>query len=325
MDTIKAIGNVDQEGMSTLNTQATALSLKQLSYLLAIAETLNFTRAAELCFVTQSTLSGGIAELERTLGVQLVERDRQRVALTPVGVEVAQRAQGILSASRDLVARAQLAADPASGEFRLGVIPTIAPFLLGAILSKSKTSFPQLVLRVRESQTAALLQELEHGQLDAALIALPIDLGKLRAFPLFEEQLQLVAHRNDPLCKTAGIPLREVDTRRLLLLEKGHCLRDHTVSACSAKQRDASNTDGNLIEASSLGTMVQLVNSGLGCALLPNMAIQAGLLNNTELQQIELAAPLPSRQIALITRNSHPKLHFIETALSPLLRACQPV
>lgn len=321
---MKASGNVDNQGMSTLNTQASALSLKQLSYLLAVAETLNFTRAAELCFVTQSTLSGGIAELERTLGVQLVERDRQRVALTPVGIEVAQRAQSILSASRDLMVRAQMAADPASGEFRLGVIPTIAPFLLGSILSKTNADLPQLALRVRESQTAALLQELEQGDLDAALIALPIDLGKLKAFPLFEEPLRLVAHRNDPLCKTAGVRLPDVDTRRLLLLEKGHCLRDHTVSACSAKQRDGSSHDDNLIEASSLSTMVQLVNSGLGCALLPDMAIQAGLLNNTEVKQIALAAPAPSRQIALITRNSHPKLHFIETTLCPLLMACQP-
>lgn len=321
---MKAIGNVDQEGMNTLNTQASALSLKQLSYLLAVAETLNFTRAAERCFVTQSTLSGGIAELERTLGVQLVERDRQRVALTPVGVEVVARGQSILAASRDLVARAQMAADPASGEFRLGIIPTIAPFLLGAILSRTKTGFPDLVLRLRENQTAALLQELELGELDAALVALPIDLGKLKAFPLFEEPLRLVAHRNDALCKTAGVRLREVDTRRLLLLEKGHCLRDHTVSACSAKQREANNNDSNPVEASSLATMVQLVNSGLGCALFPDMAIQAGLLHKTEVKQIELAAPLPSREIALVTRSSHPKLGFIETALCPLLKACQP-
>ncbi|WP_341236970.1 hydrogen peroxide-inducible genes activator [uncultured Limnobacter sp.] len=306
--------------MNTLNTQATALSLKQLGYLLAVAETLNFTRAAELCFVTQSTLSGGIAELERTLGVQLVERDRQRVALTPVGVEVAQRAQSILSASRDLVTRAQMAADPASGEFRLGVIPTIAPFILGDLLGCVKNQLPDLVLRVRESQTAALLQELEQGALDAAIIALPVELGKLQAFTLFEEKLRLVAHKNDPMCKGGPVALREVDTRRMLLLEKGHCLRDHTVSACSTRQRNTESDENSLVEASSLNTMVQLVNSGLGCALLPDMAIKAGLLNNTEVQIVELRSPVPSRQIALVTRRSHPKLNFIDRVLCPIFK-----
>lgn len=308
--------------MNTLSTQACALSLKQLRYLLAVAETLNFTRAAELCFVTQSTLSGGIAELERTLGVQLVERDRQRVALTAVGAEVVQRSKGILSASQDLIRVAQQAADPASGEFRLGIIPTIAPFMLGSILGQAKTQFPAMVLRVRESQTAALLQELEQGALDAALIALPVDLGKLKAFPLFEEKLRLIAHQSDSLCKSAPVKLREVDTRRLLLLEKGHCLRDHTVSACS-KHRDLGREDDGLVEASSLVTMVQLVNSGLGCALLPDMAIQSGLLDNTGVRPVALQPPEPTRQIALATRSSHPRLGFIDTVFCRMLKACQ--
>lgn len=300
--------------------QASALSLKQLSYLLAVAETLNFTRAAELCFVTQSTLSGGIAELERTLGVQLVERDRQRVAITPVGAEVVQRAKGIVSASQDLVARAQMASDPASGEFRLGIIPTIAPYMLGKVLTQAKTQFPNLLLSVRESQTRMLLDEVEHGELDAALIALPVDLGRLISFSLFEENLRLVAHHKDPVCTGKPRKLADIDARRMLLLEKGHCLRDHTVSACSANGGKAGQGEAGLVEATNLNTMVQLVNSGIGCALLPDMAIDSGILSGTEVELVPLLAPLPSREIALVTRASHPKRDLIENELCTLIQ-----
>lgn len=310
--------------MNTPHPQAPALSLKQLAYLLAVSETLNFTRAAELCFVTQSTLSGGIAELERTLGVQLVERDRQRVAFTTVGLEVVRRAQGILSAAGDLIAKAQMAANPASGEFRLGVIPTIAPYMLGKILTQARSCFPELVLSVRESQTRVLLEEVDNGELDAALIALPVDLGKLQTFTLFEEKLRLVAHQNDPLCKSGKRQLADIDARRLLLLEKGHCLRDHSVSACSANSGKPGQGDAGLVEATNLSTMVQLVNSGIGCALLPDMAIDAGILNGTEVKQVALAPPLPGRSIALVTRSSHPKLAFIEAELCPLLKRSKP-
>ena len=304
-------------------SQASALSLKQLSYLLAVSETLNFTRAAELCFVTQSTLSGGIAELERALGVQLVERDRQRVAITPVGAEVARRARGILSASQDLIARAQMAADPASGEFRLGIIPTIAPYVLGKILTQSKAKFPNLLLSVRESQTRMLLDEVEHGELDAALIALPVALGKLLALPLFEEKLRLVAHRNDPLGKGKPRKLADIDTRHLLLLEKGHCLRDHTVSACSANSGKQGQGDAGQVEATNLNTMVQLVNAGIGCALLPDMAIESGILKGTSVELVPMLPPLPSREIALVTRASHPRLAFIEEGLCSLIRPAE--
>lgn len=301
-------------------SQTSALSLKQLRYLLAVSETLNFTRAAELCCVTQSTLSGGIAELERTLGVQLVERDRQRVAITAVGIEIVRRAQGILSASEDLIARATVAADPATGGFRLGIIPTIAPYALGKILTQAKIQFPNLLLSVRESQTRVLLDELEQGELDAALIALPVTLGKLVTFSLFEENLRLVAHSSDSLCKSVPRKLTDVDARHMLLLEKGHCLRDHTVSACNASVGKPGPGEFSLVEATNLSTMVQLVNSGIGCALLPDMAIDAGILNKTDVEVVPLLAPLPSREVALVSRTSHPKLAWIENGLCTLIR-----
>lgn len=301
-----------------------SISLKQLSYLLAIADTLNFTRAAEQCFVTQSTLSGGLSELERVLGVQLVERDRQRVALTPLGANLVRRAQGILSATADLVMLAQSATDPASGELRLGIIPTVAPFLLGNALNACKQHFPHLRVSVRESQTAVLLAEVDSGELDAAVLALPIETGKLHEHVLFEEQLCLVAHNTDPLCKAKQHALAKIDAKRLLLLEKGHCLRDHTVAACSLARNPSQTDEGGVVQATNLSTMVQLVNAGIGCALLPRMAIEAGILNGTQVQEVPLSAPVPSRAIALVTRTSHPSFDFIHETLSTVLKGCKP-
>lgn len=309
-----------QPSMNSRFTQAAGLSLKQLSYLLAVKETLNFTRAGELCFVTQSTLSGGLAELERQLGVKLVERDRQRVALTPIGEEVARRARELLAASQDLLNIASQASDPACGEFTLGVIPTIAPFLLSRILTTLQTAFPRLQVNVRESQTHVLLAEVDRGELDAALLALPIDTGKLHAAVLFEETLQLVAPADDELARHARFSLENLQSGQLLLLEKGHCLRDHTLAACSARP---SSDEQHTIEATNLSTMVQLVNAGLGCALLPDMAVQAGILHGTHTTVVPLEAPLPTRTIALITRASHPKLDFMTTALADVLVACR--
>lgn len=311
--------------MGSRYTHAPALSLKQLSYLLAVADTLNFTRAAELCFVTQSTLSGGIAELERTLGVRLVERDRQYVALTPIGLETARRAQDILSAGNDLVAKAGQAIDPALGHFTLGMIPTIAPFLLGTILGQVRTQFPDLRLNVRESQTRALLDEVENGELDAALIALPFELGKLQVFKLFDEKLHWVAHQKDALFNRKKRHLTEIDASKLLMLEKGHCLRDHTLSACNTNRRNNALGDHGLVEVTNLSTIVQLVNSGLGSAMLPAMAIQAGILKGTDVKELSLGSPYPVRSIALVTRGSHPNLDFIAHQICPLLKRSKPV
>ncbi|MCQ8895753.1 hydrogen peroxide-inducible genes activator [Limnobacter humi] len=306
--------------MNNRFTQAASLSLKQLSYLLAVAETLNFTRAAELCFVTQSTLSGGLAELERQLDVTLVERDRQRVALTPIGLEVARRARELLAAGQDLLNIASQASDPARGELTLGVIPTIAPFLLSRILETLRTRFPLLQVNIRESQTHVLLAELDRGELDAAVLALPIDTGKLHAEVLYDEPLQLVAHADDQMALHATFSLENLDSGKLLLLEKGHCLRDHTLAACTTR---TNSDDNHAIEATNLSTMVQLVNAGLGCALLPEMAVQAGILTGTSTTVVPLQAPLPTRTIALLTRASHPKFDFMIQQLAVELKRCR--
>jgi LysR family transcriptional regulator, hydrogen peroxide-inducible genes activator len=275
-------------------------SLRQLRYLLALAEHLNFTRAAEASFVSQSTLSTGLKELETTLGVQLVERDKQTVALTVVGEAVVARARQVLAAAEDLSDFASDAARPMQGQLRLGVIPTIAPFVLPTVMPSLREKFPQLQLALREDLTAHLLDRLRNRQLDFALIALPYDTDDLRVLPLYKDRFWLVGREGDPAVTGKAIRLSGEWTERLLLLEEGHCLRDHALQACSATE--VASVDG--IEATSLLTLVQMVASGMGVALLPEMAVQSGLLNNLALKSRPLAAPAPERVIALVTRST---------------------
>ena len=273
-------------------------SLRQLRYLLSLAEHLNFTRAAEASFVSQSTLSTGLKELESTLGVQLVERDRQSVALTAVGQAVVARARQVLAAAEDLSDFASDASRPMSGQLRLGVIPTIAPFVLPTVMPALREKFPALQLALREDLTAHLLERLRNRQLDFVLIALPFDTGDLRVLPLYKDRFCLVGREKDPAIAGRAIQLSTEWTERLLLLEEGHCLRDHALQACSATE--LASVDG--IEATSLLTLVQMVASGLGVALLPEMAVQSGLLDNLSLKSRPLAPPAPERVIALVTR-----------------------
>lgn len=275
-------------------------SLRQLRYFVAVAQELNFTRAAEVCFVGQSTLSAGLKELEDVLGVRLVERDRQNVAITPIGLEILERAKNILASSQDLVEYASASGQSMVGTIRLGVIPTIAPFLLPSVLPDIRENYPDLKIALREDLTANLLARLADHQLDFALIALPYDTVGLLVKELFIDEFWLVAVENDPALKGKEIHLPTKMAERLLLLEEGHCLRDHTMQAC--KRSDIRNAEG--MEATSLLTLLQMVESGMGIALLPEMAIKGGLLNGTSLVARPLAPPAPRRVIALVARSS---------------------
>jgi LysR family hydrogen peroxide-inducible transcriptional activator len=294
-------------------------SLRQLRYLLALAEHLNFTRAAEASFVSQSTLSTGLKELESTLGVQLVERDKQTVALTAVGAEVVARARQVLAAADDLSDFASDASRPMHGQLRLGVIPTIAPFVLPSVMPALREQFPQLQLALREDLTAHLLERLRNRQLDFALIALPYDTDDLRVKPLYKDRFWLVGREKDPVMSRKAIQLSSSWTERLLLLEEGHCLRDHALQACSATE--VASVDG--IEATSLLTLVQMVASGMGVALLPEMAVHSGLLHNLSLKSRPLASPAPERVIALTTRSTSAHMAEFE-AIARVISAMQP-
>ena len=272
-------------------------SLRQLSYLVALAQRLNFTQAAQDCFVTQSTLSAGIMELESTLNARLVERERHRVVMTDLGLEMVKRAQALLAAAEDLAQTAARAADPLAGMLRLGVIPTIAPFLLPTILPEMRKRFPALQFALREDLTANLLTRLEHGQLDFALIALPFELGNLMARELFSEELWLVSPPGKKQPKRQSIA--NLDSDQLLLLEEGHCLRGHTLSGCGLTPRSS-----NAPAATSLFTLVQMIEAGMGVGLLPEMTLRAGLLKNSTLIAQPFSPPAPKRGIALVARTS---------------------
>ncbi len=276
-------------------------SLRQLSYLVAVAERLNFTQAAHDCFVTQSTLSSGLKELETTLGARLVERDRQSVRMTPLGAKVVERSRALLGAARDLVGLVQASAAPMTGLVRLGAIPTIAPFLLPGLVRQTRAQHPSLKLVLREDRTATLLERLRGGELDFALIALPYDTQGLLVRELFVEELWLISPmRGDEREASRRPRISHLDPERLLLLEEGHCLREHTIEACGLSER--ANASG--IEATSLVTLVQMVESGLGDALLPQMAIDSGFLAGASVLPMRFAPPVPTRRIALAARTS---------------------
>jgi LysR family hydrogen peroxide-inducible transcriptional activator len=296
--------------MATLISAANAVSLRQLSYLVALSETLNFTRAAERCFVTQSTLSSGISELERALEVVLFERDRQSVALTPLGQDLVVRAHAILGQTLDFVNAAQTATGPLEGTVTLGAIPTIAPFLLPRLLRQIRHDLPALTTLLREEQTPVLLRAVAEGEMDFAIIALPMDVGRLQVYPLFTEELWLIAAESDPMARLIHPRASQIDIERLMLLSEGHCLREHSLEACQSGRRGRQRAP-SAIEASSLPTLVQMVEAGLGVALLPEMAIKAGFLVGSTVIARPLAAPAPQREIALVARPSTPRVPLL--------------
>ena len=275
-------------------------SLRQLGYLVALAQHLNFTRAAAACFVTQSTLSAGLKELEATLGAALVERDRQSVLMTPLGLEVAARARVLLAAAEDLVQLAAASSEPMTGTLRLGAIPTLAPFLLPRILPGLRSKYPRLKLLLREDVSASLLHRLEDGRLDFALLALPYDTAEMQVRTLFDDEFWLVGREDDPALKAKRASVSAPVAQRLVLLEEGHCLREHTLAACT--RSESSNRSG--VEATSLLTLVQMVESGIGLALVPEIALTGGLLKGTTLLARPLTSPAPKRTIALLARRS---------------------
>ena len=294
-------------------------SLRQLSYLIAVSESLNFTQAAAVCHVTQSTLSGGIQELERLLDATLVERDRHAVRMTPVGEAVVELARSLLSMANDLVEHAAQVGRPMTGLLRLGAIPTIAPYLLAPLLRISRERHPLLRIALREDQTSRLLEQVRAGELDFALIALPFDTHELKLATLFDEELWLIALAGDAAARLVRPRVDQLDPQRMLLMEDGHCLRTHTLTGCGLGER--ANPGG--LEASSVSTLVQMVEEGLGFGLLPEMAIRSGALNQTTVTARPIAAPAPRRTIAMVARQSTARGAEFD-AIAAIARSLEP-
>jgi LysR family transcriptional regulator, hydrogen peroxide-inducible genes activator len=247
-------------------------TLRQLSFLLSLAQHGSFVSAAEQSLVTQPSLSAAIKELEAILGARLVERGRGGATLTPAGEIAVRRARVIMDGVEELGEAVQGAAEPLTGPFRLGVIPTIAPFLLPSLLPKAKAAFPKLKLYLREDLTGRLVDGLRAHSLDAALIALPYEAQGIDSITLFDEEFLYVGPSDHPLSTKAHLSTADLVGERVLLLEDGHCLRDHAIGVCGLTKPGQEE-----VRATSLFTLVQMAASGLGISLLPRMAADAGL------------------------------------------------
>lgn len=274
-------------------------TLRQLQLFLALVRRQSFSKAAGDCFVSQSTLSSAIKELESILDCHLVDRSTRRFALTPAGHDVARRAGAMLALAEDL-ARAASARAPLEGAFHLGVIPTIAPFLLPRIAPVLRRDFPKLVLYLREDLTAALCERLTDGSIDAALIALPYDLPDLESIAVCEDPFYFAGPHDSPLSAKRTIESSDLTGAALMLLEDGHCLREHALDACRLRDSDVYGSYG----ATSLFTLTQMVRAGLGATLLPKMAIDAGLASSADLIVRPLASPTAIRTIAIAWRKA---------------------
>jgi LysR family transcriptional regulator, hydrogen peroxide-inducible genes activator len=295
-------------------------TLKQLQYLVALEEHGHFGKAADACYVTQSTLSAGIRELESLLGLMLVERTRRVVRFTPLGKRMVAKAHRILREAEELADMARAAGTPLADELRMSVIPTIAPFLLPRLLPQLRKKYPELKLYLREEASSAAVDALHRGQVDCVLMALPYAAGDTEHATLFEDGLYVAFPKGDPADPPARITPDMIDEDRLLLLVDGHCLKDHALAACNRPELRASAT----MLGTSLHTLIQMVDNGLGQTLIPEMAVKAGLLDGTEVQARPLDAPHAAREIALIWRTNSPRQPEFEL-LADTMRGLYPV
>ncbi len=278
-------------------------TLKQLQYLVALAAHGHFGKAADACHVTQSTLSAGIRELESLLGVVLVERTRRVVRFTPLGLAIADRAHRVLREAEELTDLAMGAGQPLVGDLRLAVIPTIAPFLLPRILPRLRVERPQLRLFLREEPSAQACQSLHQGLVDCVLLALPFACGDVERAEMFDDPLLMAF----PGTMAADLPpmvsADMLDPAQLLMLEDGHCLKDHALAACNRPELRS----GARMMATSLHTLVQMVDNGLGITMLPQLALDAGILDRTDIDTRPLASDHDWRTIALVWRKNSPR------------------
>lgn len=297
-------------------------SPQQLRYLVALAESRHFGRAAQACAVTQSTLSAGLLALERQLDCHVLDRSAGRhVVFTPLGLELVERARTALTALEAVSEAAHAAREPMAGPLRLGVIPTIGPFLLPTLMPALRAAFPRLRLYLREDTTARLVDRLAANRLDLLLLALPCDCGGAEAIAVARDAFLIALPPNHPLAHEEQVPVSALAAERLLLLEDGHCLRDQALAVCGLLAGDRGEQDG--FAATSLHTLVQMVASGLGVTLLPQMAVSAGIIEGTGLVLRPLAGAGAWRTLGLAWRPNAPRSADYRALGTHLVEACR--
>ena len=285
------------------------MNLRDLKYLVALAEHKHFGRAAAACFVSQPTLSTQIKKLEEELGVPLVERAPRKVMLTPAGREAATRARSIVAEVEQMKEAARRSRDPEAGTVRLGIFPTLGPYLLPHVVPAIRTRFPQLELLLVEEKSDVLLAQLRNGQLDAALLALPVGDEQLHTEFLFEEPFVLAAPEGHPLTARTTLTLADLGDQRLLLLQDGHCLRDQALDVCHM----AGALEKSEFQATSLETLRQMVAANVGVTLLPMLAVKPPVARSENVRLLGFSGEnAPSRRIAMVWRRSSAMGDFLQ-------------
>lgn len=291
------------------------MNLRDLTYLVMLYEHGHFGKAADACFVSQPALSMQIKKLEDSLNVQLLERNNKSILFTPTGLAIVEQARKILREVEELRHIAKLAKDPYSGELKIGIIPTLAPYLLPIILTTLSKAFPKISFYLVEEKTQLLVEKLKEGSLDAALLAIPISEPQFNSQLLFEEEFLLATPKTHPLAKRKIIKQQDLSKHRILLLEEGHCMREPTLALChSAQTSEAKN-----FRATSLETLRHMVAAGVGITLMPQLAQKS----NDHIAYMPFAAPKPTRSIALFWRTSTAKENLLQDIAIHIKKAMQ--
>lgn len=295
------------------------MNLRALQYFVKLADLRHFSKAADACFVSQPTLSTQIKKLEDELGVQLVERSPKNIMLTPVGEEIAGRARLVLSDIDQIRAVARRSGNPADGVLRLGLFPTLAPYFLPHVVPGLRAAYPNLTLQLAEEKTETILNMLRQGELDAGLLALPISQDGLEITSLFKEPFVVAVPGEHPLASNKSISLRDLENTELLLLEEGHCLREHALEVCALSGAHE-RVD---FHATSMETLRQMVAAGVGVTLMPLLAVKPPIAETGNVVIRPFEEPAPSRTIALVWRSSSALSGFL-TKLARSLKKLPP-
>jgi len=276
------------------------ITFKQINYAIAVAETLHFKKAAEKCFVSPSTLSNAITEMESQLGIKIFERDNKKVIVTNLGQSIIEKAKNIKNEIENINKLSELNSKLFSSSISLGIIPTIGPFLLPVLLPRIKKDFPNLNLNIFEAQTDVLLKKISSGEIEMAIMALPFQTSGYRVTKFWNENFFWITKKEDPRAVGTSIKAKDLDLSELIMLEEGNCLKDHILNACKIK-----NTSRITFNASTLSTSIELVKGGIGTTLVPEMAVTKLIADNPELSILKLDEKGPHREIALISRKNY--------------------
>ncbi|NKC01417.1 MAG: LysR family transcriptional regulator [Pseudomonadales bacterium] len=298
------------------------MNLRDLRYLVAVAEQRHFGRAAEMCFVSQPTLSTQLKKLEATLGVKLIERTNRQVMLTDAGEQIVAQAQRVLLEVNTLTAMAEQHADPLGGDFKLGVIQTLAPYLLPRILNPISTALPNLKLQLTEAQTGALTSMLKQGDLDAVLLALPFNEENLQEYQLFVEPFFFAIPSDHEKAGRKYISVSELEGEEILLLEDGHCLREQALDVCQSHRA----TENANFRATSIETLRQMVSAGVGTTLVPKLAVPDAVgQKQANVHYLQFRGDIPHRNVGLCWRNSSTRTALLEALAKTLAQALTKV